>query len=256
MDKSKRIPILDVIRGTCILLMIIYHSSYSIMAFGFFKKAKWLYGLFDFYTTPFYTVIWLITLCCFFGIAGIVSNFSRSNFKRCVPVIVVAVVITVITVLFIPDEAIYFGVLHCMGACMLIYAFIEKFCKKFFDKIHASIFLILFAIFYIITETVPPVGSVVISIMGHGFELPLFILGFYSKNFFSADYYPIIPWLFLFLAGVKAGELIKNERLPMGFYKVNVKFLSFIGRHPLIIYATHVPIIVLIFYLLNMIISK
>ena len=58
-------------------------------------------------------------------------------------------------------------------------------------------------------------------------------LGVYSKNFKSADYFSIIPWLFLFLFGAFIGKVAKNENLPKFMYKQRSKFLCTVGKNSL-----------------------
>lgn len=69
----------------------------------------------------------------------------------------------------------------------------------------------------------------------------LWPLGLRTTGFFSADYYPIVPWLFLFLAALPwaassapAGPLAGLEA-PPGPYLA--------GRHALGIYLIHQPVL-------------
>jgi len=255
-ENFKRVKLLDTIRGVCIILMIIYHSCFCIINFGFFEEVDWLYKAFEFFNTDYYTVIWLITLCCFFMIAGITSKFSRNNFKRSLIIICTALIISIVTIMRSEDLAIYFGVLHCMGFCMLIYAIIEKFFFKLSEKINFVLMFSLFFICYFLIEVyfiriikIIPITPVKL----FDVEIPLYILGFYSTTFYSADYYPIIPWIFMFFAGVAFGQILREGNAPKFMYEAQIKPLSFIGRHPLIIYASHLPVIILILFILNMI---
>jgi uncharacterized membrane protein len=68
-------------------------------------------------------------------------------------------------------------------------------------------------------------------------------LGIYSSTFSSSDYFPLFPWLFVFLAGTFLGRFAAAEKFPQFTYKSHIPPLSFMGRHALIIYIVHQPII-------------
>ena len=248
---SSRIKILDTVRGLAIILMVIYHTCFDIVRNKFFANSKWLYSAFNFFYTPFYTALWIITLSAFLLIAGITSNFSRNNFKRAAIVLCAAFALTVFSVFYMPEFIIYFGILHCMGVCMLIYALLQRYCPKLLDKIPQWSLAVLFVFFFILTENISPINDIFITIFNHKFLLPTYIFGFYSISFSSADYYPLLPWIFMFFMGAKLGKYIKEEKFPSWFYKFEIKPFSFVGRYPLLIYLLHQPIIFGILYLMR-----
>jgi uncharacterized membrane protein len=69
-------------------------------------------------------------------------------------------------------------------------------------------------------------------------------LGFPPRDFFSTDYFPLLPWFFLFVSGYFLFRLLRerglNEKL---FAKGNVPLLNWLGRHSLIVYLLHQPIL-------------
>ena len=80
-------------------------------------------------------------------------------------------------------------------------------------------------------------------------------IGIYSNNFKSADYFSIIPWLFVFLFGAFIGELAKEEKFPKGMYKQRSKFLCFVGKNSLWVYILHQPAIYLVMLIIAFIIA-
>lgn len=79
-------------------------------------------------------------------------------------------------------------------------------------------------------------------------------LGFYPEGFFSTDYFPLVPWLFLFWSGFFLYHLIGRER--MGPLRRSIcPALGWLGRHSLVVYLLHQPVLygVLnsVFYLLR-----
>ena len=76
-----------------------------------------------------------------------------------------------------------------------------------------------------------------------------------SNNFKSADYFSIIPWLFVFLFGAFIGKLAKEEKFPKGMYKQRSKFLCFVGKNSLWVYILHQPAIYLVMLIIAFIIA-
>ena len=90
--------------------------------------------------------------------------------------------------------------------------------------------------------------------------LPATFLGFQDKNFVSADYFSLLPWYFLFLAGyflcrcllqkkatqedAAATETEKPSVLPVWF-QAGIPQLEFLGKHSLLVYLLHQPVILL-----------
>ena len=74
----------------------------------------------------------------------------------------------------------------------------------------------------------------------------LVFLGLRFENFFTLDYFPLLPWFGVVLLGIYFGKLL----YPKGKRRFNInlenKYLSFLGRHSLIIYLLHQPILILV----------
>ena len=66
--------------------------------------------------------------------------------------------------------------------------------------------------------------------------------GFMPKSFFSTDYFPLLPWLFLFWAGYFLHHLLGRERLAPLRRSVCPP-LGWMGRHSLVLYLLHQPVI-------------
>ena len=78
----------------------------------------------------------------------------------------------------------------------------------------------------------------------------LFPLGLHDSGFASADYFPMMPWFFLFIAGSYFGIIAKDGRLPKFCYPTHIKWLAVVGRYTIWIYVLHQPIIYFIFSLI------
>lgn len=75
----------------------------------------------------------------------------------------------------------------------------------------------------------------------------LFPLGLHGASFASADYFPLFPWLFLFLAGSFLGVWAKEGKLPSFVYRSRSRFLAVTGKNSLLIYLLHQPVLMAVF---------
>ena len=67
-------------------------------------------------------------------------------------------------------------------------------------------------------------------------------LGFYPEGFFSTDYFPLVPWLFLFWVGFFLYQLIGRERMEP-LRRSICPALGWLGRHSLVVYLLHQPVL-------------
>ena len=78
----------------------------------------------------------------------------------------------------------------------------------------------------------------------------LYPLGFTAPGFYSADYFPLLPWFFLFLMGTALGGwCLENRDSPL-LTKSLPPALTWPGRHSLVIYVLHQPVLYGISYLI------
>jgi uncharacterized membrane protein len=183
-------------------------------------------GLFLFTTN--YTGILFITL------SGICATLGKHPVKRGLVVFGGGMLVSIATYLMyavgFADKGllIYFGVLHCIGICMLLW--------PIFRKLPWWVLI--------------PVGLAVICAkdLVYGTHADTYLLlpfGIFPPYFATSDYFPLIPCLGYFLIGGGLGQLLyKNKKslLPEPkFFPFNM--LCFMGRHSLLIYLIHQPII-------------
>lgn len=242
-SKAKnRIHLLDEIRGLAVLCMVFYHAFYITGAsFGISGATK----LFDFFlpVQPIFAGIFIF-------ISGISCTLSKSNLKRGLILLGIALGMTFVTAFVMPkigfvECEIYFGILHFLSVSILIYSLISKKLSK------VSVFagIVVCAVLYAFTSKI---GEGVLSYGNlFTFALPeklyetnyLMPLGIYNSDFFSADYFPIFPDIFIFMAGVFAGKHFLSKGYPDWSFENKIPFLAFLGRNALIIYIAHMPVI-------------
>lgn len=241
MENKNRIVILDTLRGMLIILVILYHLLYDLnFIFNVNIPLMSTRGM-DIFRDIFVGILIFIS--------GICCNLSRSNLKRGIRVLFLGLILSAVTIAFLPQERIIFGILHFFGTSMIIYGLISPLVTGFFDRRHgntirliaAAAMLILFFLTYNIFDYYfPPVNRLASSHIA--LKYLLFIAGF-NTGIFSADYYPVFPWIFLFFSGAFAFYGIRNYKLPDFVYKDHLPFITLIGRHTLIIYMCHQPIL-------------
>jgi uncharacterized membrane protein len=136
-----------------------------------------------------------------------------------------------------------------MGLAILIYTLLKNQLIKIKPIIGFPISLVLFILshIYIITYNTEFVTAItrvksIHYLWSKGF---LTLLGMPSPNFYSSDFFPLLPWFFLFLSGSFLGKIIKNQSDNTFMTKSTIPLLGFLGRHSLTIYLMHIPIIVL-----------
>lgn len=218
---KQRIQSIDALRGLAVVLMVIHHFLYDLCAF--LGAPWWLFS------NPVFDFLHYIFAGVFIVLSGVSSRFSRSNIKRGVIVLVVAMVITLVT--WFMDMPIRFGVLHLLGVCMVFYGITHK----LWESIPAKLMPMLCVLLLIISA----LAVKYISIDSEH----LWMFGWYTDDFYSSDYFPLFPWMFAFLFGTWAGKYIREGRLPEKFYTFTMPVLPQIGRKALIIYIVHQPVL-------------
>ena len=77
-------------------------------------------------------------------------------------------------------------------------------------------------------------------------------LGFTTEGFFSTDYFSFIPWIFLFWSGLFLHRVLEAAGIVFDapFFHMKVSLLNLIGRHSLLVYLLHQPVLYLLMTLL------
>lgn len=252
--KGNRIFFLDELRGFAVFCMVFYHGFFIIGDYFGLAAANWL---FDFFTPvePAFAGL-------FIAICGISCSLSSSNAKRGLILFGISLGLSLVTILILPligmeGLEIRFGILHFLSVCILLYALAEKKLKK----IPVAAGLVACAMLY------PFTSGIENGVLSYGelfvLKLPDFLyktdwlmpLGMYSDGFYSGDYFPVFPGIFIFLAGVFIGFYFTRTGFPEWSYKKRSRFFAFLGRRSLIIYIAHMPVIFGAAYVIDYIIN-
>lgn len=228
---NKRIWELDTLRGVLMLAIMAYHLFYDLVfLFSLVELSNpFLRGLYEFCND------WLGLPFLF--LSGLCITLGSHPVRRGLQVLGGGMIITAVTagmyLLGFADKSIiiYFGVLHCLGCCMLLW--------PLFKKLPAPVLL--------------PLG---IALLAVGLciksktlvDFPWLVpLGFTPASFASSDFFPLLPNLGYFLIGTFLGRTLykhKQSLFPGACASCPpIRFLSFIGRHSLLLYLLHQPVL-------------
>ena len=239
----KRIHLMDELRGFAVFCMVFYHGFYTLAFLMGQSWGEWLYRFF----MP--AEPWFAGLFIF--IAGISSNLTHSNLVRGVKLLGVALLVTLATAIAVPDELIVFGILHFLSVCMIAFGLLQLLRRRLGRTEEPPFRLwpvVVCAVLFIVTRYLASgylhIPFVLRVFLPSGwYQAWLAPLGLPGPGFSSADYFPLLPWCFVFAAGTVVGRLAKAGKFPAWTYPSRVPFFSFLGRHALLIYVLHQPVI-------------
>jgi uncharacterized membrane protein len=151
----------------------------------------------------------------------------------------VALAVTAATYVYDPASTIYFGILHCLAVSILICGAAFKKAGPVACAAWAALLIGLGAALRVLVK------GVEINFVG------LLPFGITSTSFYSFDYFPLFPWFGIFLAGSALGKSVYAFRRSLIPRRLPETFLNAAGRHSLLIYVVHQPVIMGILYVLG-----
>ena len=224
---NKRYYELDLLRGIAVVLMVFFHFGYDLSWFGYTsyettKDTEWI-------------VFRGIVLSMFLLAVGMSSFLAYStgiDWKklgiRSLKLVAISLLISFGSYIVFPDQWIYFGVIHfILIATLASLAFVRS----------PTLSLLL------------GFGIIVTYVLGYFHLDPLLEYGmkYFSIPQYTVDVVSFTPWFGVVLIGV---YVMHKNCFGIRVTENNIgKRLAFLGRHSLIIYLLHQPIL---FMILNM----
>lgn len=221
---------LDLVRGIAVVSMVIFHGcqDYSLLKWGRSLEGDLFRG---------WQQATAILFLALFGVTAYLDytrhgSGTRAGFRRRLRKGLLlcgwGTLITFITYLYLSEAFVTFGILHLMGVSSVLLFPLLPF--KYLNLTVGAIIIIA--------------GSY---LDGLRFNFTwLAWLGLIPAGFNSVDYFPIAPWFGYILTGVFLGNLLYPGGEPRFNLLVDnpmLKSVSFLGRHSLLIYLIHQPLL-------------
>ena len=232
---KERLWEVDFFRGIAIILMIIFNWSFALL---YLKVYVFNGGFLYWYVFPKFIggmFIFLagLSLTLMYSQIKNKKDSHKKFFSRGLKIFGCGLLITAITYLTFPEAFIIFGILHLIGISIILGSFFLK-----YNKLNLVLgLLIIFLGFYLQS-------------FSFNFSYLLW-LGFTPQNFYTFDYWPILPWFGVTLLGIFFGNLLykngkRNFKIKDFSNSFVTRFLDFLGRNSLSIYLIHQPLLVII----------
>ena len=225
-QRTSRIQWIDSLRGIAIILMVIFHFCYDLRHFGYVdwdvpNGRNWW---------PFRYVI-LILFIFTMGMSLSLAHGSGICWNkfaiRLGQVVLAALAITAMSLFMFPNAWIYFGILHFLAFASIV------------------------GLAFVRVPTMALVGGLIILLLywsgAVGNRWPFDWISGLPVH--TEDYVPVFPWLGVALLGVALGRLLPVVGMQ-GFFGWIPGQVSWLGKHGLVIYLVHQPVLFAGFYLL------
>ena len=233
-----RLQKVDLIRGLALIGMVVYHFSWDLSYFSYIAPQVPAEGGLR--------VLARIVAFCFLFISGFSLYLAQGKqlhvstyFRRLSIIVLAAFVVSIVTYFIMPQGFIYFGILHEIAVATVIGLLF----------LHTPLVLNFLAI--LIFVLLPFI------LKSDVFNAPYLLwTGFSSHPRPSFDYVPVFPWFGAALLGLTTARICDNFHL-LTYLQNGIRpqwlntFLQLIGRHSLIFYLVHQPVLLAILYCIS-----
>ncbi|MDB4979026.1 MAG: hypothetical protein JWM56_1212 [Candidatus Peribacteria bacterium] len=245
MPATLRHPELDILRTIAILLMVLYHLLFD-LSFFYHADIDIYHGAWKIMGTV-AALLFLMLVGISFTVSWKRTISQKQSWRAAYPkyaargffLLSWGLLISFITAIATPDEYIRFGILHLIGTATLLLPFFAR--LRYWN--------------FIIGLWMVGCGTLFTFIRGESpFLLPF---GIMYRSFTTLDYYPLFPWMGVILLGMCMGYLL-YEQYPAPVSKASSPLLSAIswpGKHALAIYLIHQPILIVLLYVIQPLVS-
>ncbi|MGH8851810.1 MAG: heparan-alpha-glucosaminide N-acetyltransferase [Casimicrobiaceae bacterium] len=223
---ARRIPAIDGLRGVAIGLMIVYHFAFDLNSFAFIRA--------DFDHDPFWLGFRGVIVTSFLLLVGLSlqlarrAGITRRHFWRRIALIAFcAILVSTASYVTFPQTFITFGILHCIALASVLAWPATRFPRAALAA-----------------------GAVVVA-AGNTVTLALFDrpwlnwVGLMTHKPATEDYVPLLPWLGVVLIGIASGAWLADRQYrPLRrLSRVAPRWLTWLGRHSLLVYMVHQPVL-------------
>jgi len=234
----QRIASVDALRGVAICMMIVYHAAFDlnwfhIISADFNHQPFWL-GFRDLIVSSFLLLVGVSLL-----LAKRAGISPRRFWRRIALVGACALLVTVGSYATFPKTFITFGILHCIVVSSLLGWPLGRFPRA--ALLLGAVLIVAGAAIGVTLFDPPWLKGLVL------FDLPwLNWVGLMTHRPATEDYVPMLPWFGVVLVGIGLGAWLVDRRLHalQRISLVSPGWLTWLGRHSLLVYMVHQPIMI------------
>ena len=141
---ASRYALLDELRGLDLVSMMLYHACWDMM---------FLFGIWMDWYIGWPGRLWQQSICwVFILLSGFCVPLGHRTLKRGAQVFAAGALVTVVTLVFMPEDRVVFGVLTFLGSAMLLTGVLEPLLKKIPPAAGLAVSAVLFALTYHLDE--------------------------------------------------------------------------------------------------------
>ncbi len=244
-----RYGFVDTLRGLTLVSMVLYHLAWD-WVFLFGHRAAWYTGTAGY--------VWQQSICWAFivisGFCAALPSGTRpaGRARRALALIGWGLVVTAVSFFVIPTQPILFGILTFLGAASLGTLALDGPLRRIAPGPGLALCLAAFAVLRDFNyERLGFEGRTLLQLPHGWFELgPVgTFFGLQEARPLLADYFSLVPWIFLFWAGFFAGRCLLRRSGAAGddvlptLFRQSVPWLARAGRHTLAVYLLHQPVL-------------
>jgi len=220
MRAQKRIATLDLLRSLAIVLMVIFHFIYDLKFFGYYEttipdEQPW---------RAFRYLILTLFISCV-GAGMVLAHKGQLNTRKFLlrlgQIAAGAAIISVTSLVMFPEQWIHFGVLHFIAVATLLTIPVLN-----------------------SPQLAAAMGAGVIAAYNVGWLSHWWPFQYYANLIpaYSVDFVPLFPWIGVAWLGVALGHSQWLQSDPLAAIH-HAKTYALPGRHSLIIYLVHQPLL-------------
>lgn len=220
-----RLMPLDTARTLAVLCMVVFHFTFDLALFGYIPAATM--------AEPFWHYFARLIAGSFLFLSGVSLWLAHgrairwpSFWKRWAKLVAAALLVTLASIWLVPGGPIWFGILHAMAATALIGLIALRLPWPVLLALAALLFAAAWGPRF---SGLDPIWLVWI--------------GLAENRPMMGDYVPLIPWTAPALAGIAFAKAARVDLWPIRAPSRLARHLTFPGRHSLVIYLVHQPIL-------------
>ncbi|HTS22398.1 MAG TPA: heparan-alpha-glucosaminide N-acetyltransferase [Casimicrobiaceae bacterium] len=216
----------DALRGLGICLMVAYHLAFDLAWFRVIQA--------DFNHEPFWLASRALIVTIFLALVGVsLVLASRAHrgpepfWRRVALIAGCAILVSIASYVTFPQSFITFGILHAIAVSSIL-------ARPLVRRPRIALAL-----------------GIAIIVLGTTVHLPFFDqpwlnwVGMMTHKPATEDYVPLFPWLGVVLLGIPAGHAVLARPARVAAMGARApRWLAWLGRHSLLIYMAHQPLIV------------